>query len=179
MKEEKTVETSYNDIPYMSKSFFYFSRKAKNCITTFRLCYSRVKKSKSFRNWVFFGGNIIPFAIAHPDAEVIGIDLSEIQIKEGNNIIKYLGLENIQLHHKNIMNFEEDYGKFDYIICHGVFSWVTDEVQNKILEVIKNHLSENGSAIISYNTYPGWKHIDILRDIMKFRIDTLQNIGKK
>ncbi|AYZ72645.1 methyltransferase domain-containing protein [Fusobacterium necrophorum] len=180
MKEEKTVETSYNDIPYMSKSFFFTSpEKQKTVLQLLGYVTPELKKARVLEIGCSFGGNIIPFAIAHPDAEVIGIDLSEIQIKEGNNIIKYLGLENIQLHHKNIMNFEEDYGKFDYIICHGVFSWVTDEVQNKILEVIKNHLSENGSAIISYNTYPGWKHIDILRDIMKFRIDTLQNIGKK
>lgn len=165
--------------PTCQKVFFTSPEKQKTVLQLLGYVTPELKKARVLEIGCSFGGNIIPFAIAHPDAEVIGIDLSEIQIKEGNNIIKYLGLENIQLHHKNIMNFEEDYGKFDYIICHGVFSWVTDEVQNKILEVIKNHLSENGSAIISYNTYPGWKHIDILRDIMKFRIDTLQNIGKK
>lgn len=56
--------------------------------------------------------------------------------------------------------------KYDYIIAHGIFSWVPKFVQDAILEVIKAHLAPNGIAYISYNVYPGWKEKDILRQIM-------------
>lgn len=63
-------------------------------------------------------------------------------------------------------------------MCHGVFSWVPESVRRKILTVIKSHLSENGAATISYNTYPGWKSLEALKDMMTFRVDLLakQNI---
>lgn len=178
MDNIKLVEKQYNEVPYMSKSFHYtLPQKQKTVLQLLGFHTPDLKNARVLEIGCSFGGNIIPFAIAYPDTEVIGIDLAEVQVNEGNNIIKFLGLNNIKLHHKNIMDFDESFGKFDYIICHGVFSWVTEEVQNKILKIIKEQLVENGSAIISYNTYPGWKNIDILRDIMQFRIETLNNYG--
>ena len=120
-----------------------------------------------------------PFALENPKAEVVGIDLSNVQIEEGNRIIEFLNLENIRLIHQNVLEFDEKLGKFDYIICHGVFSWVNEEVQRGILNVIKNHLSENGSAILSYNTYPGWKNLEVARDVMLFRDEMLKNKGEQ
>lgn len=178
MDNIKIVEKQYNEVPYMSKSFYYtLPEKQKTVLQLLGFETADLKNARVLEIGCSFGGNIIPFAIAHPEAEIIGIDLAEIQVNEGNNIINFLGLNNIKLYHKNIMDFDESFGKFDYIICHGVFSWVTEEVQNKILEIIRNHLKDNGSAVISYNTYPGWKNIDILRDIMQFRIETLNKYG--
>lgn len=180
MDKTKIVEKQYNDVPYISKSFHYtLPEKQKTVLQLLGFETPDLENARVLEIGCSFGGNIIPFAISHPNAKIIGIDLAETQVNEGNNIIKFLELDNIELHHKNILNFDESYGKFDYIICHGVFSWVTEEVQNKILEIIKNHLSDNGSAIISYNTYPGWKNIDILRDIMKFRIEALNKYGNE
>ncbi len=180
MDKTNIVEKQYNDVPYISKSFHYtLPEKQKTVLQLLGFETPDLENARVLEIGCSFGGNIIPFAISHPNAKIIGIDLAETQVNEGNNIIKFLELDNIELHHKNILNFDESYGKFDYIICHGVFSWVTEEVQNKILEIIKNHLSDNGSAIISYNTYPGWKNIDILRDIMKFRIEALNKYGNE
>ena len=58
--------------------------------------------------------------------------------------------------------------KFDYIIVHGIYSWVPDFVKDAIFEVGKNYLSPHGLIYISYNTYPGWKGKDVLRDLMLF-----------
>ncbi|MDO4690607.1 MAG: methyltransferase regulatory domain-containing protein [Fusobacterium sp.] len=180
MDEVKIVEKQYNEVPYMSKSFYYtLPEKQKTVLQLLGFETPELKNARILEIGCSFGGNIIPFAIAHPNAEIIGIDLAEVQVNEGNNIIKFLGLDNIKLIHKNIMDFDESYGKFDYIICHGVFSWVIEEVQNKILEIIKTQLSDNGSAVISYNTYPGWKNVDILRDIMQFRIESLNKNGNQ
>lgn len=59
-------------------------------------------------------------------------------------------------------------GKFDYIIVHGIYSWVPEMVKDAIFEVGRKFLAPHGVIYISYNTYPGWKSKDVLRDLMLF-----------
>ena len=176
----KIDKNSYDEAPYKSKTFYY-TQPGRQQVVLKLLGFKTpdLEKARVLEIGCSFGGNIIPFALENPKAEVVGIDLSSVQIEEGNRIIESLGLENIRLIHQNILEFDEKLGKFDYIICHGVFSWVNEEVQRGILNVIKNHLSENGSAILSYNTYPGWKNLEVARDVMLFRDEMLKNRGEQ
>lgn len=97
---------------------------------------------------------MLPFAIRYPNSQIIGIDLSEHQINVGQQMFEEMGIKNVELVAADISQVSFNL-KFDYIICHGVFSWVPEFVQSAILSVIKNYLVENGIAYISYNTYPG------------------------
>jgi methyltransferase-like protein len=115
------------------------------------------------------GGNLLVMAQDHPQSQFIGIDASSRQITEGWKTIELLGLKNIQLKHLDILDFGQDFGEFDYIISHGVFSWVPPRVQNKMMEICQRHLAPNGVAYISYNTYPGWHIRGIVRDMMLYR----------
>jgi len=180
LENVKIVQKSYDEAPYKSKTFYY-TQPGRQQMVLKLLGFKTpdLKNSRVLEIGCSFGGNIIPFALENPKAEVIGVDLSSVQIEEGNRIIENLGLENIRLVHQNVLEFDEKLGKFDYIICHGVFSWVNEEVQRGILDVIKNHLSENGSAILSYNTYPGWKNLEVARDVMLFRDEMLKNRGEQ
>ena len=54
------------------------------------------------------------------------------------------------------MEFSAEPGSFDYILCHGVYSWVPAPVQQRIFELCQRLLSPRGIAYISYNTYPGF-----------------------
>ena len=124
------------------------------------------RKAKVLELGSSFGGNIITQALYNPEAEFVGIDLTAEQVKKGNEVIKKIGLKNIKLIEKNILDINEDFGKFDYIIVHGVFSWVPKEVQDKIIKICNENLTEEGIAYISYNTYPGWKEPDKIREMM-------------
>lgn len=118
------------------------------------------------------GSNIIPMAYYWPKSEFVGIDLSEVQIASGQEHIKALELSNVQLYVDDLANMSAaDYGKFDYIIVHGVFSWVPEDVQQRILSLGKAMLSEQGLMYISYNTYPGWHQHMVLRDAFKLYCD--------
>lgn len=114
------------------------------------------------------GGNLIPVAAAYPESEFIGIDLSKRQVDEGLATIKELGLRNIELRHGNVMDITEELGKFDYIIAHAIFSWVDPEVREKVLDICSTNLAEQGVAFVSYNTYPGWHHRGMIRDMMLY-----------
>ena len=114
------------------------------------------------------GSNLIPMACALPESRFIGVDLAARQIKSGCELIAALGLANIELRHLSISGVDDSFGTFDYIIAHGVFSWVPFEVQEKILQICREHLSEQGVAYVSYNTYPGWRMRGMLRDMMLY-----------
>ena len=101
---------------------------------------------------------------------IVGIDLSKVQIDAGLANIKALGLKNIELKHCSITDIDESFGKFDYIICHGVFSWVPEFVREKILEISNKNLIENGIAYISYNTLPGWNMVRTIREMMAYHL---------
>lgn len=114
------------------------------------------------------GGNLIPMAEAMPDAQFVGVDLSERQIKDGQGYIKSLGLKNLDLKHASITDVNDSYGQFDYIICHGVYSWVPSEVQDKIFDIFDKQMSPSGIAYVSFNTYPGWHMRGMIRDMMRY-----------
>jgi methyltransferase-like protein/protein-L-isoaspartate O-methyltransferase len=114
------------------------------------------------------GGNLIPMAYSLPHSQFLGIDLSTVQIAEGQRKIEQFGLMNLRLEQMDILDFPDNLGQFDYIIAHGIFSWVPVQVREKILAIYRTHLAPHGVGFISYNTYPGWYMINIARDLMRF-----------
>ena len=110
-------------------------------------------------------GNIIPLAARFPDARFLGIDLSPRQIDLANARIALLGLTNIEARSGDITSLALGAEKFDYIICHGVFSWVPEAVRAAIFRLCQDHLTAGGMATISYNVLPGWRLRQVIRDI--------------
>jgi methyltransferase-like protein/cyclopropane fatty-acyl-phospholipid synthase-like methyltransferase len=125
------------------------------------------------------GGNIIPHAASYPESEFVGVDLSTVQIEEGKRSIRELGLKNIKLEAKSILDITEKDGLFDYIICHGILSWVPVQVQEGIFKVCKANLSPNGLAVISYNTLPGWNMVRTVRDMMVYHTQRFENPAER
>lgn len=114
------------------------------------------------------GGNLIPMAAMLGGSRFLGIDLSARQIEQGRAAIDRLGLRNVELQRQDLMDFDTGEGPFDYILCHGVYSWVPPAVQERILAICGQCLSPNGLAMISYNTYPGWRFNQAVRDILRY-----------
>ncbi|WP_319435456.1 class I SAM-dependent methyltransferase [Mycobacterium sp. RTGN5] len=114
-------------------------------------------------------GNLIPFAATHPEAQVVGIDLSEVAIDQGRRLVHAVGIQNVELVEADIATVDvAALGQFDYIVAHGVYSWVPENVQDAMLSLTSRSLAPNGVAYISYNVYPGWKSKEMVRDAMLF-----------
>ena len=114
------------------------------------------------------GGNLIPLAFAFPRSEFVGLDYSRHQVDDAQATIGALGVDNIRIECASILDVTHDWGKFDYILCHGVFSWVDADVQDKILAIARDNLADDGVAYVSYNTYPGWHLRDMVRHMMRY-----------
>jgi len=114
------------------------------------------------------GGNLLSMATAAPESTFVGLDFVPSQIEAGTARVRELGLTNVELRAGSIMDIDAAAGLFDFIICHGVFSWVGHDVQEKILSICRENLAPEGIAYISYNTLPGWHFRNMLRDMVQF-----------
>ncbi len=169
LSEKQTNNINYDDFPYESFPFAYTRPEHLRTIgLVFGVQPPAVENARILDIGCAEGGNMIDFAESYPESYSLGIDLSKVQITNGMEIVKSLGLKNIDLKHLSILDIDESFGKFDYIICHGVISWVPDVVRDKIFEISSKLLSPNGIAFISYNTLPGWNMQKTIRDMMMF-----------
>jgi methyltransferase-like protein/SAM-dependent methyltransferase len=163
----EVVGTSYDEVPYASNPFAQTHPDRLAVVATlFGMKPAPVARCRVLELGCASGGNLLPLAIALPESTFVGIDLSARQIAEGQEVLAALGLGNITLRQQSILDVGDDLGKFDYILCHGVFSWVPENVQEKILTVCAHNLAPEGVAYISYNTYPGWHLHAMIRDVM-------------
>jgi len=166
---EAAALTPYDRIPYPAGAYCQSHPDRLEILATlFGMSPPDVRRCRVLELGCADGANLIPMACALPESTFVGIDLSQRQIKDGQEIISALGLSNIELLHRDIRSVDGSLGTFDYVIVHGIYSWVPTEVQEKILSICRERLTENGVAYVSYNTYPGWRMRGMLRDMMLY-----------
>jgi methyltransferase-like protein/cyclopropane fatty-acyl-phospholipid synthase-like methyltransferase len=115
------------------------------------------------------GSNLIAMSFNFPQSTFLGIDLANGPVAAGQESIAELGLKNISLHQLDLCEAnQERFGSFDYIIAHGLYSWVPQVVRERILTACLEMLTPQGIAYISYNAYPGNHLRDLARGIIRF-----------
>ena len=70
------------------------------------------------------GSNLIPMAVTLPHASFVGCDLSSSAIGAGRATVAALGLANVILLCEDLAGLDPSLGPFDFIVAHGVYSWV-------------------------------------------------------
>jgi methyltransferase-like protein/2-polyprenyl-3-methyl-5-hydroxy-6-metoxy-1,4-benzoquinol methylase len=172
---DQTVQTAYDKVPYNSVAFCQTHPDRLATIATFLgMDPAPVEHCRVLELGAASGGNLIPMAVTLPESEFIGLDLSLHQINGGQAAIKNLGLTNITLRHMNILDVTSELGQFDYIIAHGIYSWVPPQVQEKLLEICCQNLAPQGVAYISYNTYPGCHMQTMIRDMLLYHTQGIE-----
>lgn len=163
----QALAAAYDETPYQSNAFSFSAPGHLRAVAAlYGVSAPPVANARVLELGCAAGGNLLPYAVAHPDGHAVGVDLSAQQIEAGQSIVKAMGLKNLDLRAMSITDITPEFGQFDYIIVHGVFSWVPPEVREAILRVCRENLAPEGIAYISYNTYPGWKASDVVRDAM-------------
>jgi methyltransferase-like protein len=181
-----SLATSYDEVPYPRLAFPL--THPSHLATIGRLlgiAAANVEKCRVLELGCASGANLVPIAYALPDSRFVGIDFSERQISDGREFIAALGLENISLEQLDILHIAESLrdskgasrlaaatwagaGPFDYIIAHGIYSWVPDPVKDALLAACRGLLAPGGIAYVSYNCYPGCKTRDMVRQMCQY-----------
>ena len=169
MANEEMQQTIYKELGYKSYPFPFTTPAYLEAYGILvGLKPPTAKTARVLELGATYGGNIISQAAHNPEATFVGIELSQDQVEKGNKIIGDAKLDNVSLVQGDILNFDESMGTFDYIIAHGFYSWISDEMKDKLLDIISHHLADNGIAYVSYNTYPGWHTMEEVRQLMLF-----------
>lgn len=164
--KEMSSSTSYDVLPYVSLPIPYTQPGRLAALgLLFGLSPPDASRAQVLELGCASGGNIVPLAHRYRDATFTGIDLSARQVADGKARIASFNLPNIRLLAGDLAHTELDGGPFDYILCHGVMSWVPAAVQNAIFRICRERLSSDGLAVISYNVLPGWHTRQAVRDI--------------
>ncbi|MBK7726476.1 MAG: class I SAM-dependent methyltransferase [Dehalococcoidia bacterium] len=90
------------------------------------------------------GMNLLAMAYSLPGCEFVGIDPSGRQIELGRKALAEYGITNVELATTDVREAVEWQREFDYIVCHGVFSWVAPDVQEAILAACRRLLAPQG-----------------------------------
>src|SRR5664280_2151141 len=115
------------------------------------------------------GGNLIPMAYVLKGSTFLGLDAAGSAIESGSAQIAALGLTNAELRHVDLLD-ASDLGTFDYVIAHGLYSWVPPAVQERVLAIASEALAPNGVAYVSYNALPGCHVRNAMRQMMRWHV---------
>lgn len=118
------------------------------------------------------GANLVPMAASLPDARFVGIDLAAMPIAQGRARIERLGLANLRLEQGDVTALDGSLGRFDYVIAHGLYSWVPASVRPHVLRVIGEVLADDGVGFVSYNALPGCRMRHLVREMVQMHFGT-------
>lgn len=126
------------------------------------------------------GGNLMPMALELPHCQFLGIDLAATSIEKARQNARQFEATNVDFRALDIMDLtREVVGQWDYIVAHGVFSWVPEFVRRRLLEVCRELLVPNGVAFISFNAYPGCHLRAIPREMMRYHTENVPEPDSK
>ncbi len=112
------------------------------------------------------GYGLCLIAAAHPEGRFVGVDFLPEHIAHGRWLAGELGLANVRFVEADFLSLRRDgtplagtdgaEGSFDYVVAHGIATWVSAEVRQALLAVASAQLNSGGIFFCSYNTQPGW-----------------------
>lgn len=125
------------------------------------------------------GGNLLPMAVALPGSSFVGIDSSPAAIARAEALSSKLGVRNVRFELVAIEDCDAPARAFDYVIAHGVFSWVPAAVRRDLLALCAHALSPRGIAYVSYNALPGARVPQTLRELLKLRLEGVEDPAER
>jgi methyltransferase-like protein/2-polyprenyl-3-methyl-5-hydroxy-6-metoxy-1,4-benzoquinol methylase len=164
-------KNSYDLVPYPTQSHpAAHVRRLEAVATLFGMQPRPLADCRVLELGCAAGLNLIPQSLELSQSDFVGVELSQRQVDQGQSIIATLGLDNIELRQGDLLDIDTSWGQFDYILAHGVYSWVPENVREKLLSICKKVLSPTGVAMVSYNVLPGWHCCGALREMMTYHV---------
>lgn len=172
MKEEQTLteEYSYEQLAYPGVVVPLMHPALLATVAKFhRVNAAPPEKCRVLELGCANGINLNWLAYNLPESQFVGVDLGKGHIETAQKGMAELELQNVSFFQMDVLEIsEKTFGKFDYIIAHGLFSWVPDIVRQKVLSLYEELLNPKGVGFLSYNVYPGFYLRQIIRDGMFF-----------
>lgn len=113
------------------------------------------------------GLNLIICAINNPKGYFIGVDFNEKHINKAKQILNLIGIKNIEFIQSDFKSFSQKQNlSFDFIVCHGTWSWISPIHQRSILEIVSKFLKERGIFYLHYMCHPGSTSLNPIQKLL-------------
>jgi len=120
-----------------------------------------------------FGTTLL--AAAYPKARFWGFDFNPGQIAHARGLAAEAELANVQFGEESFEDLaagaRPELPMFDYVVLHGIYSWVSEASQRAIVRFIGQRLKPAGLVYVSYNCMPGWAAATPLQRLMRMYAD--------
>lgn len=165
------MTTAYDEVAYPTKAFrqTHPDRLAAHAML-FGLPCAPVEGCRVLEIGGGDGGNVIVMALTNPNSRFVTFDLAKNAVRRGEELIAALGVKNVRIVQADILEADFGVGCFDYVIAHGVYSWIPPPVREAMMALIERSLAPHGVAFVSYNALPGCRVRQMLRDMLLFRL---------
>jgi SAM-dependent methyltransferase len=169
MSSVTAARTTYDDLEYSNNAYSqtHPARLASRAILH-GVAAADPRRARVLELGCGAGGNLIPMAYELPESAFVGIDLAATPIEKAREFAAGAGVTNVRFVQGSVTEIDASWGQFDFIIAHGLLSWVPEFVQDAIFRVLGENLAPHGVAHVSFNAYPGCKIREIIRDLMLF-----------
>ncbi len=119
------------------------------------------------------GESVNLFAACHPEGEFHAVDFNSVHISSARGLAHQADLENVTFWENDFADLGElPLPTFDFIVIHGVYTWVGTETRRHIVEFLGNKLKPGGVVYLSYNSLLGWNAHAPLRELLISYADT-------
>lgn len=120
------------------------------------------------------GANLPPMAATLPGARFTGCDLSGAAIARARGAAQEIGLANVTFLQQDLATLADGGEPFDYIVAHGVYSWVPAPVRDALLALAARRLAPNGILFVSFNVYPGCHVREAAWDMLNYHVRDIE-----
>ncbi len=116
------------------------------------------------------GDTLATIAAASPAARFVGVDLNPEHVVRARDRARRGEVQNVRFLERDFEDLdragEDPLPMFDFIVAHGIWSWVSARKRDAVLAFARAHLKPGGLFYVSYNALPGWAAIEPLRRLM-------------
>jgi SAM-dependent methyltransferase len=106
-------------------------------------------------------------AAANPQSRFFGVDFNPAHIRNAQNLAQEAGVGNVRFLEKSFGELlQAEREDADFIVLHGVWSWVGDEQRGQLLEFLRRRLKPGGIVYLSYNCLPGLAQVAPLQRLL-------------
>lgn len=107
-------------------------------------------------------------AAANPHIQFYATDFNPSHVAGARSLAEAAKLRNVHFAEDSFADFlnRKSLPDFDFIVLHGIYSWISQENRSAIVRFIREKLKPGGIVYISYNTMPGWSTVMPLRRLL-------------
>lgn len=110
-------------------------------------------------------------AACHPQAAFWGFDFNPSHVDNATHLADAAGLDNLHFREASFADLAEApdgaLPQFDFIVLHGIWTWVSAEQQAHLCRFIRRQLAPGGLVYLSYNSMAGWAGMVPMQRLMR------------